>query len=72
MITRPGFPPTYETSVPHGQYMSRSGKASWNPDAGPVNQIARWVPVTFTLGPPKLMMDPSDPSTWQRSYVFTA
>jgi hypothetical protein len=85
MITRPGFPQTYqvyttvkggfppgwETTVPPGMLMGRSGKASWDPQAGPQYPIVRFAPVGFTLGRPKLMMDPSDPSTWQRPYVFT-
>jgi len=38
---------------------------------GPSYSIVRFAAVGFTLGKPKLMMDPSDPSTWQRPYVFT-
>jgi hypothetical protein len=73
MITRQqGFPPTYPTSVAQGQWFGRSGKASWNPQAGPVYNVIRWAPVAFSLGTPKIAADPSDPSTWQRPYVFTA
>jgi len=71
VITRPGFPPTYETTLPPGEYFGRSGKASWNPQMGPQYSVVRFAAVGFTLGKPKLMMDPSDPSTWQRPYVFT-
>jgi hypothetical protein len=68
MITRPGFGWTYHP----GDWIGRSGKASWDPEAGP--SYATELPLgTFPLVPskPKLMMDPSDPSTWQRQYVFT-
>jgi hypothetical protein len=73
MITRQqGFPPTYPSVPPAGQWMGRSGKASWYPPSGPAYGVARWSPCTFRLPPAKLMMDPSDPQTWQRPYVFTA
>jgi hypothetical protein len=68
MVTRPGFGWTYHA----GDWVGRSGKASWDPEAGPSYRTA--LPVgTFELTPskPNLMMDPSDPSTWQRQYVFT-
>ena len=72
MITRQqGFPPTYETTVPPGQWMGRSGKASWFPPSGPAYLVARTPAPMFSLGTPKIAMDPSDPSTWQRTYVFT-
>jgi hypothetical protein len=67
-ITRPGFGWTYKA----GDWVGRSGKASWDPQAGPAYPTI--LPVgTFPLRPsrPRLMMDPSDPSTWQRQYVFT-
>ena len=61
----------YWTVPPAGQIMARSGKASWDPQAGPAYGIARTSAPMFSLGTPKIAMDPSDPSTWQRSYVFT-
>jgi hypothetical protein len=71
MVTRPGFPPTYYKYPPPGQIMARSGKASWNPAAGPVYELHTWHGLPFAPVAPKKMMDPSDPSTWQRPYVFT-
>ena len=34
-------------------------------------QLARGTGFGVTLRKPKLMMDPSDPATWQRPYVFS-
>lgn len=69
-VVTPGQPPAYWTTVPPGQWEGRSGKASWNPQAGPAYSLIRWAPAQFSLGTPHLAMDPTDPSTWQRSYVF--
>lgn len=71
MITRPGFPPQYPKYPPPGQWMGHSGKASWNPQAGPVYELHTWSGLKFSLGRERKAMDPSDPSTWQRPYVFT-
>ena len=72
MITREnGFPPTYAKYPPPGQWMGRSGKASWDWQAGPVYELHRGAPVAFSPGAPNVAMDPSDPSTWRRPYVFT-
>lgn len=68
IVTRPNFGWTYKA----GDWLGRSGKASWNPEAGPPQETV--LPVgTFPLVPPRerLMMDPSDPSTWQRQYRFS-
>lgn len=71
MITRDGFPPTYPKYPPPGQVMGRSGKASWRPPDGPVYELHTWAGLAFSLGIPHNAMDPSDPLTWQRPYVFT-
>ena len=70
-ITR-SFPPTYPKYPPPGTLMGRSGKASWDWQAGPIYELHTWSMVTFSLGTPKVAMDPSDPTTWQRTYVFTS
>lgn len=63
--------PGFATSVPAGQWMGHSGKASWDPQAGPRYELHTWSGLPVSLAKPKLAMDPSDPSTWQRPYVFT-
>lgn len=35
------------------------------------NHVERFATLPFTPPPPRLEMDPSDPSTWQRPYRFT-
>jgi hypothetical protein len=82
MITRrSGFPPTTD---PNG-WLGRSGKASYYPSAalfkvygnqapaGALQAGAMQVGPTPALVPvkPRLMMDPSDPTTWQRPYRFS-
>jgi hypothetical protein len=37
----------------------------------PRNQLIRTATPTLMSSPPLLAMDPSDPSTWQRRYIFT-
>ena len=77
MITRrKGFERTYPT-YPMGEWIGRSGKASWLPAQGP-NYTTGQNPATphggaqwWQPAKPVLMMDPSDPSTWQRPYRFT-
>lgn len=73
MITREnGFPPTYPTRLPEGMWNGRSGKASWLRAQGPVyDGMVRWAAVPFSPGRARVEMDPSDPSTWQRPYIFT-
>ena len=77
MITR-SFPPT--TSAEN--WVGRSGKASWYPDRFQFKQQGGQIPtgalclrtggaVTMLMVRPSLMMDPSDPTTWQRQYQFT-
>ena len=69
---------TYET-YPQDEWIGRSGKASWLPGQGPAYYTGAVVPAGvphlgaqwFQPVKPKLMMDPSDPATWQRPYVFT-
>jgi hypothetical protein len=71
MITRQhGFPPTY----PADEWIGRSGKAGWLPAEGPnyrTGQVPAGGAQWFEPVKPKLMMDPSDPTTWQRAYRFT-
>lgn len=80
MITRP-LPLAYSPN----NWLGRSGKASWYPNTRLFKVHGGQVPVGATqpgmlitggaamLNPvkPRLMMDPSDPSTWQRTYRFT-
>lgn len=69
MITRPAF---------HADNRAYNGKLppplcftvpAANPQAW--GQLHRWAPAPFAPVPPKLMMDPSNPNTWQRAYRFT-
>ena len=80
MITR-DMPLAYSAN----NWLGRSGKASWYPDRLQFRLMAGQVPLgavlpgTLITGgaqmltpvKPRLMMDPSDPSTWQRRYQFT-
>jgi hypothetical protein len=72
MITRRnGFPDTY-MGYPQDQWIGRGGKASWLPQQGPPQrELHTGGAMTWAPAQPNLMMDPSDPSTWQRPYVFT-
>jgi hypothetical protein len=69
MITRPGFssdnldylpglPPPLCFTVPAANPRARG-------------QLHRWAAAPVSLGTPRLMMDPSNPNTWQREYRFT-
>lgn len=76
MITRQDFYPNpYLKYGRPGNIMGRSGKASWDPAQGPVYELHRWAgPVLHPGGIgylERVAMDPSDPSTWRRPYVFT-
>lgn len=75
MITRQGFPFMY----PAGTWVGRSGKASYmTTDAfiggeggyNPAGAIESGGAQMLMMRKPRLMMDPSDPSTWQRPYSF--
>lgn len=78
MMTRP-LPLAYDANL----WMGRSGKASYYPVPGVIQfrQAGGQVPigaldirgghVRMGMIKPRLMMDPSDPSTWQRQYLFT-
>ena len=61
----------YPKYPPPGQWMGRSGKASWDWQAGPLYELHTQAALPFSPVPPRLEMDPSDASTWQRPYVFT-
>jgi hypothetical protein len=66
-------------------WLGHSGKASWYPNTVQFKLMANQFPagalaagVLITGGAPmlgmlkpRLMMDPSDPTTWQRPYRFT-
>lgn len=80
MITRP-MPLAYDANA----WLGRSGKASYYPDRTLYRVQGGQVPMG-ALGPgafqtagvqalsmrkPRLMADPSDPTTWQRPYQFT-
>ena len=56
---------------PPNQWMGRSGKASWDPQAGPLYELHTWAGLPFSPGLERVEMDPSNPLTWQRPYVFT-
>ena len=71
MITRDAFWPMYPKYPPPGTWLGHSGRSSWNPQAGPVYELHTWAGLAFSLSPEKVPMDPSDPSTWRRPYVFT-
>lgn len=76
MITRP-MPPAYDPD----NWLGRSGKASYYPQFPLMKVTGGQVPAgalqitggSVALVPvkPRLMMDPSDPTTWQRQYQFT-
>jgi hypothetical protein len=69
MITRKNFGCTYKA----GDWVGRSGKASWDPSSGPAQRTGSIPAGVLPFGParPRVMMDPSNPETWQRPYVFT-
>ena len=77
MITRQdGFPSTYLKYPAPGVWLGHSGRASWDFRAGPVYELHRWAGPLLTPGGigylERVAMDPSDPSTWRRPYVFTS
>ena len=77
MITRKtGFKHLHDANG----WMGRSGKASYYPDRVQFKQQGGQVPAgalhtggaqMLGMAKPNLMMDPSDPTTWQREYRFT-
>lgn len=77
MITRKqGFQHQYDANG----WVGRSGKASWYPDRIQFKQQGGQPPAgalqsggaqMLIMRKPKLMADPSDPTTWQREYRFT-
>ncbi len=80
MITR-AMPLAYSPN----NWLGRSGKASYYPNRAQYKVTGAQVPAgilppgalqtggALAVAPrkPRLMMDPSDPSTWQREYRFT-
>jgi len=56
----PSLPPPLCFTVPAG-----------SPQVRTRGQLIRGGGMAVTLRTPRLMMDPSDPSTWQRPYRFT-
>jgi hypothetical protein len=69
MITRPSFHAdnqAYDPKLPPPLCFTVPAA---NPRAQ--GQLHRWAPAAFSPGVPKEMMDPSNPSTWQRAYRFT-
>lgn len=67
MITRPMYEGSYEPT----RFWGRPG-AAVDTRLMPVYSVQRWAALPFSLGTPKIACDPSDPSTWQRPYVFTS
>jgi len=77
MITRKtGFKHLHQANG----WLGRSGKASFLPDRPqfkqqggdlPAGAFATGGSASLRMRKPKLMMDPSDPTTWQREYRFT-
>lgn len=59
MTYDPSLPPPLCFTVPAGHRRA----------TGPLSVSA---PLRFSPAKPHLMMDPSDPTTWQRPYVFTS
>jgi len=78
MITRAeGFAATYSTGP--DSWIGRSGKAGWLPTepqfyalAGetPFGASQTMPPIQLAMRKPRMMMDPTDASTWQREYRF--
>ena len=71
IIRQDRFGRDYPKYPPPGQWMGRSGKASWDFQQGPLYELHTWAGLPFSLGRELVEMDPSDASTWQRPYVFT-
>jgi hypothetical protein len=70
MISR-SFPHAYsgyDASLPPPLGFTTHDTASHQPTCGRMHRAGS---LALVPSPPKVMMDPSDPSTWQRRYLFT-
>jgi hypothetical protein len=70
MITRPHFARTYSGCDPvlPPPLCFTTAYANRAPEQG---GLIRYGAPRAMLGTPRLMMDPKDPATWQRPYLFT-
>jgi hypothetical protein len=64
--SRPMYPGAYAPT----RFWKVGRGAAFDSGLARPNQLARWAPIRFSLGTPKIACDPSNPATWQRPYQF--